>query len=181
MIQLLGSFCGQPASAMKPGTLAVDGTPYTPDRSARRSRMPVAASALLSGFGAWASLSAVENIDSSAPQTASSFRFILTPSLEIGRQAFSRNLYRLTGAVKAETETTGSLYCAVDRSDVTFLHRVLTDTRWLAAKTVSRPNLCSGKGADVGRRVVVTLRFPVPALRCRFEKLDLKTWRGFMF
>jgi len=27
MIQLLGSFCGQPASAMKPGVFAVGGTP----------------------------------------------------------------------------------------------------------------------------------------------------------
>src|SRR5262245_10156563 len=84
MIQLLGSFWGHPASAMKPGTLAVDGTPYTPDRSARRSRMPVAASALASGFGAWASFGAAESIASSTPQMASSFKFILTPCFLTG-------------------------------------------------------------------------------------------------
>src|SRR5215510_12564247 len=88
MIQLLGSFWGQPASAMKPGTLAVDGTPYTPDRSARRSRMPVAASALESGFGVWASFGAAESIASSAPQMASSFKFILTPCFLTGLMRF---------------------------------------------------------------------------------------------
>src|SRR5262249_3282657 len=79
MIQLLGSFWGQPASAMKPGTLAVAGTPYTPDRSASLSRMPVAASALWSGFGACASPVSVISAASSAPQMACSFRFILSP------------------------------------------------------------------------------------------------------
>src|SRR5262245_10212182 len=88
MIQLLGSFWGQPASAMKPGTLAVDATPYTPDRSASRSRMPVEASALWSGFGAWAWLGAVTITASSAPQMASSFRFILTPRFLTGLNAF---------------------------------------------------------------------------------------------
>src|SRR4029434_2522913 len=79
MIQLLGSFCGQPASAMKPGTFAVDGTPYTPDRSASRSRMPVAASVLGSGFGACALLVAVPSRTSIAAQMASRLRFIVTP------------------------------------------------------------------------------------------------------
>src|SRR6266850_7532840 len=83
MIQLLGSFCGQPASAMKPGTFAVGGTPYTPERSASRSRMPVAASVLASGFGAWASLGAATSTPSSAPQMASGFRFIFTPRFSI--------------------------------------------------------------------------------------------------
>src|SRR5881397_1497386 len=78
MIQLLGSFWGQPASAMKPGTLAVGGTPYTPDRSASLSRMPVAASALWSGFGACASPLSVTSAANSAPQMAYSFRFILS-------------------------------------------------------------------------------------------------------
>src|SRR3954469_19122163 len=40
---------------MNPGTLAVGGTAYTPDRSASRSRIPDAASALASGLGACAS------------------------------------------------------------------------------------------------------------------------------
>src|SRR5215831_8536677 len=108
MIQLLGSFWGHPASAMKPGTLAVDGTPYTPDRSARRSRMPVEASALESGFGAWASFGAADSIASSTPQMASSFKFILTPCFLTGlmvplissTRALPRNLYRLAYAVK---------------------------------------------------------------------------------
>src|SRR5215813_13211587 len=45
---------------------------------------PVAASALASGFGAWASFGAAESIASSTPQLASSFKFILTPCFLTG-------------------------------------------------------------------------------------------------
>src|SRR5436309_15085573 len=83
MIKLLGSFCGQLASAMKPGTFAVGGTPYTPERSASRSRMPVAASALGSGFGAWALLGVATKAQNRTPQMASGFRFMFTPRLSI--------------------------------------------------------------------------------------------------
>src|SRR5471032_37283 len=80
MIQLFGSFCGQPASATKPGTLAPAGTAYTPERSARRSRMPVAASVFALGFGACAS-PRTASMASSAPTIASGLRFIFYSSL----------------------------------------------------------------------------------------------------
>src|SRR5262245_57832667 len=139
MIQLLGSFCGHPASAMRPGTLAAERIPYTPDRSARRSRMPVAASALASGFGAWASFGPAESIASSTPQMASSFKFILTPCFLTGlniplissKRALPRNLYCLAYAVKKrQKKDDRNRAIKSSRREGIRTHLDLIDLRW---------------------------------------------------
>src|SRR5262245_36478258 len=53
-----------------------------------------------------------------------------------------------------------------------------TDPRWLLAKTVSRPNLCSGKGADAGRRAPFSSL--VSSLRL-FDANIRETGERFMF
>src|SRR6476646_8271232 len=90
MIQLFGSFCGQPASATNPGVFAVGGTPYTPVRSASRSRMPVAASAARSGVGVWAWPGAAREAPMAAPKTTSSVCLMASPSQLASRLLLGR-------------------------------------------------------------------------------------------
>src|SRR5262249_34075258 len=58
--------------------------------------------------------------------------------------------------------------CFIDSREVTFRYRVPADTRWLDAKTVSRPNLRSGKRSRRRTPYLLPLLFPT-SVQCRFK------------